>query len=107
MVWLAGGLLLGPAWAAEDDYLKEIEAESAKVGRVADKHAGSKRTGEGLTPGLSEEAFAQELKLRYPGTHAFFAKLPAEIQNEVYRSYLDGASYEEVREKIMKRFLQR
>jgi hypothetical protein len=104
-------LLAGPAWGAgKDDYLSEIEAESEKINRggVGEGTApAAASTGEGFSAGLSSEAFAEELKARYSGTHAFFAKLPPEIQTEVYRDYLDGASYEEVREKIMKRFLHR
>jgi hypothetical protein len=104
--------------AEEDDYLKAIEVETEKIGKsapistkedgvAADTDSVVAVTGAGFSAGMSHEQLEGELKEKYAGTHLFYNKLPRSFQEEIYQDYLQGASIEEVRDKIMNRFLKR
>ena len=122
---MMGSLLLfgafSPLHAAEEDYLKAIEMETEKVERKAEGDAGDGSQpsgmrdsvdpriggGDGFSSGLSLEEFEAELSEKYTGGAVFYKKLPRRNQEEVYQEYANGASYDQVRKKIMDRYLGR
>ena len=83
----------------EDDYLSAISDEAEKV----EQNISVDTNGTGQT--LRE--FDAELKSRYRGTYTFYRKLPRRSREEIYQDYRDGASIDEIRKKIMDRFLNR
>ena len=105
----------------EDEYLKAIQVETEKVERSALSAAdaesgpgaqwstGSKEdlTGMGFSNGLSEQGFDLELAEKYTGSAVFYRKLSRRNQEEIYEYYQQGASIDEVRKKIVNRFLNR
>lgn len=107
--------------ADENDYLRAIELETAKLelkeGTTTEgfntgnpqraRKRQIKSTGKGLRSGLSMEGFEQQLSDNYTGSAVFYRKLSQRSQEEVYGQYQDGASMPELRSKIMKRFLNR
>ncbi|MCG8037820.1 MAG: hypothetical protein JAZ19_12385, partial [Candidatus Thiodiazotropha taylori] len=61
---------------------------------------------DGLTDeGAAQVAFEEDLKSRYLGSYTFYKKLPRRAREEVYEEYKGGASIDEIRQKIMNRFL--
>ena len=107
--------------AGDDDYLKAIEMETEKVERKAEDDDGNGSQpsgmrdsvdpriggGDGFSSGLSLEEFEAELSEKYTGGAVFYKKLPRRNQEEVYQEYANGASYDQVRKKIMDRYLGR
>jgi hypothetical protein len=107
--------------AGDDDYLEAIEMETEKVERkVVDGEGDGSRFngsrdsvdpriggGKGFSSGLSIEEFEAELSEKYTGGAVFYKKLPRRNQEEVYQEYAEGASYDQVRKKIMDRYLGR
>ncbi|MES9883890.1 MAG: hypothetical protein ABW185_23815, partial [Sedimenticola sp.] len=101
--------------AEEDDYLSEINMEGEKVGKRTsvspysggDAPVAARRAGLGFTPGMSIDAFVVYLEETYAGSAVFYKKLELWSQEEIYEAYAGGASYAEVRKKIMDRFLKR
>ncbi len=92
--------------AAEDDYLSTLSREAEKV--EADVQPTVTETGEPAAPtesGLNLQAFEEDLKARYKGSYTFYQKLPKRTREEVFLEYRDGASMDEIRKKIMDRFL--
>ena len=99
---LSGCLLLAlslTGFAADDDYLKQITSEATKVG--ASKAAGPAPA----AAAADVKAFEEELKTRYRGSFLFFEKLPPASREEIVLEYQKGASIEDIRNKIMSRFL--
>jgi hypothetical protein len=93
--------------AAEDDpYLSAISSEAAKVDGTAqptlEKDDPQAISGQ---EGPSIEAFEEDLKSRYRGSYTFYEKLPRRTREEVFGEYRDGATIDEIRKKIMDRFL--
>jgi len=100
VVCTAGG------WAADDDYLSAISREAEKV--EADAQPTLTESGEAAPStdgGLNLQAFEDDLKTRYKGSYTFYQKLPKRTREEVFLEYRDGASMDEIRKKIMDRFL--
>ncbi len=90
--------------AEEDPYLSAISIEAEKVESAeitTSDEAGKIETGDG--PSL--QAFEDDLKTRYMGSFTFYKKLPRRSREEVFEEYKAGASIDEIREKIMDRFL--
>ncbi|MES9904102.1 MAG: hypothetical protein ABW168_15690 [Sedimenticola sp.] len=113
---LSGCLLPTVLLAAdEDEYLSEINSEGQKLGKrtaqdqaaVNDTPVVTKRAGAGFTSGLSIDEFEAQLQEKYTGSAVFYKKLELRSQEEIYGAYLGGASYTQVRKKIMDFFLQR
>ena len=107
--------LLMPAIAADDDYLKAIEAETSKVGIQADE---SENKTEGQAPvdedtatnnEVSEErvAFEAVLKDRYHGSYTFYSKLPERSRQEIVQEYKRGTPFVKITKKIVDRSMQR
>jgi hypothetical protein len=92
--------------AEEDDYLSTLSSEAAKVDgtdqptlEIKDAPAASPEEGPSIA------AFEEDLKSRYRGSYTFYEKLPRRTQEEVFEEYRNGASIDEIRKKIMDRFL--
>jgi hypothetical protein len=93
-------------FAEEDPYLSAISQEAKKV--VVPSQPDSAEPGESATPLVGEldlRAFEEDLKARYKGSYTFYTKLPRRTQDEIFLEYRDGASMDEIRKKIMDRFL--
>ncbi len=103
LLTVVGGLSV---MAEEDPYLSAISQEAKKV--EAEVQPTLSESGETLVPeddGLSLQAFEEDLKARYMGSYTFYLKLPKRTREEVFLEYRDGASIDEIRKKIMDRFL--
>ena len=107
-VFLLAVTCVSNAFAEEDPYLSTLSQEAQKVD--AKTQPTLSREDSRVAPadgGLSIEVFEEDLKARYKGSHTFYQKLPRRAQEEVFLEYRDGASIDEIREKIMDRFLNR
>jgi hypothetical protein len=100
------GLLTQAAAAEEDDYLSEISAEAKKIDAKLSTAGERQQNQDGLTgKSAAQVAFEEDLKSRYMGSYTFYRKLPRRAREEVYEEYKGGASIDEIRQKIMNRFL--
>jgi hypothetical protein len=100
------GLLSRSAIAEDDDYLSEISAEAKKRDAKLSTQGELKSNQEGLMEqDAAQVAFEEDLKSRYMGSYTFYKKLPRRAREEVYEEYQGGASIDEIRQKIMNRFL--
>lgn len=112
--FLVASLLLGTCAvcvAADDPYLELLNEESSKVGG-----APADTTGDGtLRPKLNptttiaraetQKEFEEILRDNHVGTYSFYNKLPDRTREEVYADYENGMDMEELRRKIIDRFL--
>ena len=104
--WVWAGMVVGyllfamPVQVAGgDDYLEMLESEASKVeasGGVAPQGADA-----------DIGAFEAELKQHYRGSYLFYKKLPRRSREKVFTEYSEGASIEDIRKKIMDRFLHK
>lgn len=92
--------------AEEDPFLSAISREAAKVDGTTQPTL-EKNEAQAGSPdaGPSIEAFEEDLKSRYRGSYTFYDKLPRRTREEVFEEYREGASIDEIRKKIMDRFL--
>jgi len=111
---LRGGVVVTLALAmsfvyAQDDYLKALEAEAAKVSpgvaEIAD--APDPAEADNSNQGVSREQFEALLRDNYRGTYVFYKELPANNREEMYAEYQRGVSITDLRAKIMDRYLNR
>ncbi|MEJ2618718.1 MAG: hypothetical protein P8163_00370 [Candidatus Thiodiazotropha sp.] len=99
------GLLTQSAAAEEDDYISQISAEAKKIDAGLST-PGQQQNQDGSTDkSAAQMAFEEDLKSRYMGSYTFYRKLPQRAREEVYEEYQGGASIDEIRQKIMNRFL--
>ncbi|MCU7883008.1 MAG: hypothetical protein KZQ82_02310 [Candidatus Thiodiazotropha sp. (ex Lucinoma annulata)] len=92
--------------ADEDPYLSAISSEAAKVETTAPVLDGDEGSAvESTAVGPSMHAFEGDLKARYMGTFTFYKRLPRRAREEIFEEYKGGASIDEIRKKIMDRFL--
>ncbi len=92
--------------AEEDPYLSAISREAKKV--ETPTQPAVTETSEPVpqeSGGLDLQAFEEDLKARYKGSYTFYQKLPRRSREEVFLEYRNGASIDEIRKKIMDRFL--
>lgn len=91
--------------AEAEDYLSAITAEANKVEPGAE--SGTSVAAPGGNSGVDESLnrFESDLKVRYRGSYTFYRKLPKRSRDEIFQGYIDGASIDEIRKKIMDRFL--
>ena len=91
--------------ADEDAYLSEISSEAEKID--TELPAAEKPAEDQSVPveAAAQQAFEEDLKARYMGSYTFYQKLPRRAREEVYEEYKGGASIDEIRKKIMSRFL--
>ncbi|MEW8010867.1 MAG: hypothetical protein AB2766_08455 [Candidatus Thiodiazotropha endolucinida] len=90
--------------AEEDPYLSAISSEAEKV-ESTKVTTGSEVDDEDVVDGPSLKAFEEDLKASYMGSFTFYKKLPRRSREEVFEEYKGGASIDEIRKKIMDRFL--
>jgi len=93
------------AMAAEDPYLSAISLEAKKVDAAAQPTLDSPESEPASDGGLDLQSFEGDLKARYKGSYTFYVKLPQRSREEIFQEYRDGASIDEIRKKIMDRFL--
>jgi hypothetical protein len=100
------GMAAGLCAAEEDPYLSAISSEAAKVDGTAQPTL-EQGEAQSVSPdgGPTIEAFEEDLKSRYKGSYTFYEKLPRRTREEVFEEYRNGASIDEIRKKIMDRFL--
>ncbi|MEW8507601.1 MAG: hypothetical protein AB2598_12940 [Candidatus Thiodiazotropha sp.] len=90
--------------AEEDPYLSAISSEAEKV-EPAETTSNSESVEDGESGGPNLQAFEEDLRARYMGSFTFYKKLPRRSREEVFEEYKGGASIDEIRKKIMDRFL--
>ncbi|MBT2968603.1 MAG: hypothetical protein B6D72_20195 [gamma proteobacterium symbiont of Ctena orbiculata] len=90
--------------AEEDPYLSAISSEAEKV-ESTETTISTETSEDEETDGPSLQAFEEDLKARYMGSFTFYKKLPRRSREEVFEEYKGGASIDEIRKKIMDRFL--
>jgi hypothetical protein len=92
--------------AEDDPYLAAITAEAKKIDSgVTGPGDGSQAQGDSSEEDAARMAFEDDLKSRYMGSYTFYKKLPRRARDEVYDEYKGGVSVDEIRRKIMDRFL--
>jgi hypothetical protein len=94
------------ATAEEDPYLSALSKEAQKV-EVEGKTTQSESDEAAVSEDgyLDLQMFEEDLKARYKGSYTFYQRLPRRTREEVFVEYRDGASIDEIRKKIMDRFL--
>lgn len=85
-----------------DDYLDALKGEAGKID--AGPAAASASQDSEAPPPLD---FERELDRRYHGTYLFYKQLPGRSREEILQAHANGASMEEIRKKIMDRFLHK
>lgn len=107
-----GGLMLAPAHAADDGYLRLLDQEVTKVEVVTTDTAGDSdrlpSTGDrrqAAPPAPARVDFETLLRRQHLGTYSFYSRLPERIREEVFLDYSSGASMEALRGKIIDRYL--
>jgi hypothetical protein len=99
--------LVPPASApAADDYLSILEAEANDTGSVATAVAAPPppkpvQPGRHITPDLDFEAFEDELRSRYAGTHLLYMKLSAANRRAAWKLYRKDNALSALRENIV------
>lgn len=96
-------LAVSAAAADDDAYLRMIQSEASKVQTPGDQVPDSTVTA-GTEVDL--ELFEQELERNYRGSYLFYKKLPERSRVEIFMEYRQGASIEDIRGKIMNRYLR-
>ncbi len=101
---------------SSDSYLDAIEGEASELSLDQKTRAQSEDTSrsvnvapgaqEGeqfnqLVPGLTVVQFEQVLKRSYIGSYLFYNRLPNNLKDEVYESYLTDSNPDAVRAKII------
>lgn len=93
------------AVAADDDYLSILEAEAADTGNtttaVERPTRRSVKPGKYVTPDLDFEAFEEELRSRYAGTHLLYMKLSAAKRRAAWKFYRQDNALSSLREHIV------
>ena len=104
----------GAAFAADDDYLKAIEAESSKlesrnqdVGPEQQDVTAAPQADAAVATTDVRDKFEKILDQKYHGSYVFYTKLPERSQQEIVNDYKQGTPFTEIRKKIIDRFLQR
>ena len=90
--------------AAEDDYLKSLEAEAGKIEGAPTQEVANNAPAVTDAQRSEFEAYLEE---NQKGTYAFYKKLPAQSREEVFKAFVDGASMSEVRKMVIDRKLNR
>ncbi|MES9852595.1 MAG: hypothetical protein ABW170_12285 [Candidatus Thiodiazotropha sp. L084R] len=100
------GSLAQVSIADDDAYLSEISIEAQKVdSELPTKEEATLNSEAGSDEDTARQAFEEDLKSRYMGSYTFYQKLPRRAREEVFEEYIGGASIDEIRKKIMNRFL--
>ncbi len=102
-------LVAGQCFAlTEEEYLKYIDAEASKLSEPTQpvvQQSVTKDSGE--TAKLSMAEFEALLKKKQRGTFSFYNSLIESDKAEVYKTYLSGASMQEIRRLVINRKMHR
>ncbi len=95
---------------SDDDFLRAVEEEAARVEAVTEGPAESGTSAQ-EAPATAEERgsraeFEERLK-KYRGTYSFYQTLLEKDKAEVYKAYREGASFARIRRMIVNRKLHR
>jgi predicted 2-oxoglutarate/Fe(II)-dependent dioxygenase YbiX len=105
-VLLAGSVAVA---AADDDYLKLLDEEVAKVdgaatdGVVEAAAATNGRVSERTS--ASRQHFEDLLREQHVGTYSFYRRLPERNRQEIFLDYQAGMPMDQLRDKVVARFL--
>jgi len=105
-------LLVGPGLvaAADADYLKLLDEEVSKVdGAVtrveADAPVAKTDTAPVVRASGSRKQFEGLLREQHVGTYSFYRRLPERNRQEIFLDYQSGMPMNQLRDKIVDRFL--
>jgi len=90
--------------AADDEYLKLLQAEAQKLSTPEPGEALQTRADTDATNDIG--SFEEELKNHYRGSYLFYEKLSRNSQEEIFLDYKNGSTIDDIRKKIMNRFLR-
>ena len=98
-------------FTADDDYLKSLEAESSKIktapGSAQPAVDGGDNAQDDTLTDAQRAEFESYLEEHQKGTFAFYRKLPERSREEVFKSFVDGASMDEIRRLVIDRKMNR
>ncbi|WP_457675112.1 hypothetical protein [Thiolapillus sp.] len=96
---------------SEEEYLKYIDAEASKLSEPSASRVPRPDAVESLekkgAATLSQTEFEQLLKARAKGTYSFYESLMDKDKAEVFKSYVGGASLQQIRRMIINRKMNR
>jgi hypothetical protein len=103
---LAGSVAVA---ATDDDYLKLLDEEVTKVdGEAIDGGVdpAAERTGQvGKRTSASRQHFEGLLREQHVGTYSFYRRLPERSRQEIFLDYRAGLPMDQLRDKVVERFL--
>ncbi|MCB1773484.1 MAG: hypothetical protein KDI88_07695 [Gammaproteobacteria bacterium] len=99
----------GVVVASDDDYLKLLDEEVTKVdGAGADgggnPSPGTDGTASDRPPG-NRQQFEDRLRDQHVGTYSFYRRLPERSRQEIFLDYQAGVPMDQLRDKVVERFL--
>lgn len=85
-----------------DALLDMLEAEALKV------EPGTSQAGDMVVNSdrIAHQSFEEMLNSRYHGSYIFYQKLPDRMKLEIFQDYVEGIEVDELRSKIINRYLQ-
>ena len=119
MLVLAWVACMNSVYGAEDDYLKSLEAEAAKIDKGAlllEEQAQEKNAGQnsvhqpGVTPDeahMAKKRAFEALLRSHKGTYSVYQSLIEKDREEVFRAFEQGKSLSDVRQMIVDRKMHR
>jgi len=94
------------AHAGEDDYLRALEAEAARIDAPKSPQAEGEVERDAGDTREDRAGFESELR-KHKGTYSFYQTLLEKDRAEIYKAYRDGASFAEIRKMVISRKLHR
>lgn len=94
-------------FAADDDYLKSLEAETSKINLESARETVEAGGAELSVIDEQRANFEAYLEEKQRGTYAFYRKLPERSREEVFNSFIDGASMDQIRKMVIDRKMNR
>ncbi len=96
---------------SEEEYLKYIDAEASKLSEPSTSPVLRSDGVESLeakdAAQLTQKEFERLLKAKAKGTYSFYESLVEKDKAEVYKSYVGGASMQQIRRMIINRKMNR
>lgn len=103
---------LSVSHATDDPYLQLLDEEVTKVEAVSTDTGGddgdrpAENAGQAGPSGApTRENFEAVLREQHVGTYSFYRRLPERSREEVFTDFRHGASVEDLRQKVIDRFL--
>lgn len=88
-----------------DAYMDAIRGEAAKIDAGPTAAATAPKGKDSASQDTNATLFERELDQRYHGTYLFYKQLPGRSREEVLQAHANGATMDEIRKKVMERFL--